>query len=248
MLSLPAYADIGIMVDASTLRFIYTKGAGGPGSIGRISIVSTATSAVEVQQLELGTDRQFGGGDDTLIDLARERNGGFSAVFSADVFQLGTNDYSIVGSTVIRDVTGTTKVQGDFASEFVDVSNGTFSFGGALSNADGVLRPGSPNMGWTFVGNPALTPNTINGLLGGADGIDGTVTQGWGRPVSTLANLFEFQFIGNFPDLDAFFNSAVQASTTADIKVATVVPAPGAFALGAIGLCLVNRLRRRFSR
>ena len=231
MLSLPAYADIGIMVDASTLRFIYTKGAGGPGSIGRISIVSTATSAVEVQQLELGTDRQFGGGDDTLIDLARERNGGFSAVFSADVFQLGTNDYSIVGSTVIRDVTGTTKVQGDFASEFVDVSNGTFSFGGALSNADGVLRPGSPNMGWTFVGNPALTPNTINGLLGGADGIDGTV-----------------QFIGNFPDLDAFFNSAVQASTTADIKVATVVPAPGAFALGAIGLCLVNRLRRRFSR
>jgi hypothetical protein len=229
------------------MRFIYTKGAGGPGSIGRIDIGQSSASTLIVQELAVGSDLQIGGGDDTVIDMARIVGGGFEATFSADVFQLGTNAYSIVGTYTVEDANGNVVVEGDFTSDLTNMDSGYLFLGGGFTNNDGVLRPGGTG-GWSFDGVAASTPNTINGMFGGADGIDGTVTLDSGREFSTLASLFEFQFVGDFPDLDAFFNSAMQASNLADLKVQVVVPAPGAAGLAFFGFTLVAGIRRRFAR
>ncbi len=245
-----AYGEIGLNLDASALRFIYTPGAGGFGSIGRIDITRNGTSTITVQQLDLAGDG-FGGGNDTIIDLAKvtpESTPSFDAIFTADVFYLGQpNTYAVVGSYTIKDTTGTTVVEGDFSSDYVTLLSNTLFMGGSLTNADGILRPGSPATGWTFVGDPAKTQDIINGVFGGQDGIDGTVTLDRFRDVSTLANLFNFEFVANFPDLDAFFNDAIQASVRADVKVSVVVPAPGSAILGWIGLMLIGWIRKRFA-
>lgn len=243
-------AEIGISLDGSALRFVYTPGAGGFGSIGRIDVTRNGSSIMTVQQLDLAGDG-FGGGNDTVIDLARvtsESSPPFDLVFSADVFYLGqSNSYALIGTYIAKDTTGTTVVEGDFASSSVGLYGNTLFIEGALSNADGVLRPGSPATGWTFVGDASRTPEFTNGLYGGQDGIVGTVTLNNFRDVSTLANLFNFEFIANFPDLDAFFNDAIQASVRADMKVNVVVPAPTAAFLGWIGLTMVGWIRKRLT-
>ncbi|NLX12037.1 MAG: hypothetical protein GXY44_00075 [Phycisphaerales bacterium] len=245
-----AHAEIGLNIDATALRFIYTPGAGGFGSIGRIDITRGSSSALTAQMLELGGDG-LGGGNDTLIDLAKvtsESFPTFDAIFTADVFYLGQpNSYAIVGTYTVKDTTGTTVLEGDYTSDFVTLSSSTLYMGGNLANADGILRPGSPATGWAFVGDSDKTPDNINGVFGGQDGIDGTITMDRWRDVSTLANLFNFEFVGSFPDLDAFFNDAIQASVHADMKVSVVVPAPSAVLLGWIGLALVGWIKRRLA-
>lgn len=242
----PALAEpIGLVLDASSMRFIYTQGSGGPGSIGRIDISQDTLSSIVVQELTLGADEAIGGGNDTVIDMARITQGGFGATFTADVFQLGSNSYSIVGTYTIQDANGTVVVEGDFNSDVSSLNNGSLFIGGNLTNADGILRP-TGTSSWGFAGVAASTPNTINGVFGGADGIDGTVTLDRWREFSTLASLFDFQFVGDFPDLDAFFNSAIQASNIASLKIqAVVVPVPGATGLAALGMGLVAVIRRR---
>ena len=244
-----AWAEpVGLIFDASAMRCIYTKGSGGPGSIGRIDIgLQDGLSSLVVQELALGSDQQIGGGDDTVIDMARITEGSFNfgATFSADVFQLGVNSYAIVGTYTIQDFNGAVVVEGDFNSDLASLNNDSLFLGGSLSNADGILRP-TGTSSWSFSGMSSATPNTINGVFGGADGIDGTVTLNSGRELSTLASLFDFQFVGSFPDLDAFFASDVQASNVANLKVqVTVVPLPGATGLAAVGLGIVAAIRRR---
>jgi hypothetical protein len=244
-----AIADPGLTIDATAMRFIYTPGAGGPGSIGRIDITPNNASMLVVQELTLGTDNAFGGGDDTVVDLAKVGRPGFTAVFSADVYSLGTpNAYAVVGTYTVTDASHAVVVDGDFSSTSAAVAGNTLFMGGSFSNPDGILRPGSPLDSWNFTGDPARTPNIINGVFGGRDGIDGTVSLDRFRDASTMADLFEFQFVGGFPDLDAFFNSGIQASTQADVKVQVVVPVPSATLLGVLGLALVASLRRRLAR
>ena len=235
----------GLVIDASAMRFIYTKGTGGSGSFGHINIGQSGGSSLVVQELTLGSDGQFGGGNDTIIDMARVTQGGFNASFSADVFKLGSNSYSIVGTYTVEDANGNVVVEGDFNSDLTSLNNNYLYLGGSLTNADSILRPGGTNS-WVFDGTASSTPNTINGLFGGADGIDGTVTLDRYREYATLANLFEFQFVGSFPDLDAFFNSAIQASNLADLRVQVVVPSPGATGLAIFGFAMVAAIRRRF--
>lgn len=241
-------ADPGLTIDASAMRFVYTPGAGGPGSIGRIDITPSSAAALVVQEVQLGSDNAFGGGDDTVVDLASAGADSFTATFSADVFSLGPpNSYAVVGTYAVTDSTAQTVVEGDFVSNFASIGGQSMFMGGTLTNADGILRPGSPSTGWVYTGSASQTMDFINGVFGGRDGIDGTVTLTQFRNATTLASLFNFQFVGAFPDLDAFFNSGIQACTVADVKVTVVaVPAPGAAFLGALGLMLVDRIRRRY--
>ena len=51
-----AHAEIGLNIDATALRFIYTPGAGGFGSIGRIDITRGSSSALTAP-LCIGIDR-----------------------------------------------------------------------------------------------------------------------------------------------------------------------------------------------
>lgn len=237
----------GLVIDASAVQFVYTKSAGGPGSIGRIDITQNSLSSLIVQQLAVGQDDLIGGVDDTLVDIARIIGGGFTANFTADVFQLGTNSYSVVGLYTVEDAGGGVVVEGDFNSDFVSINNGSLWLGGMLSNADGVLRPGGSSS-WVFEGDAPVTKDYINGLYGGADGVDGFVTLSSGREFSTTAGLLEFQFIENLTDLDTFFNQAQQAGSLADLKVqVTIVPAPGAVGLAVIGLACVAVIRRRLA-
>jgi len=238
----------GLVVDASSVQFVYTKSAGGPGSIGRIDITQNSLSSIIVQQLAVGSDGLIGGIDDTLVDIARIIDGGFGANFTADVFQLGTNSYSVVGLYTVEDASGNVVVEGDFNSDFVSINNGNLWLGGELSNADGVLRPGGSSS-WVFEGDAPVTKDYINGLYGGADGTDGFITLSSGREFSTSAGLLEFQFIENLTDLDAFFSQAQQAGSLGDLKVqVTIVPAPGAVGLAMIGLGCVAVVRRRLAR
>lgn len=86
----------------------------------------------------------------------------------------------------------------------------------------------------------------INGQFGGDDGVDGTVTLADGRGSYRRGSLVDFQFVGKFSDLDAFFARARQGSTGADMKL-TVVPVPAAWLLVSLGLTGALALRRRLA-
>ncbi|KAB2948630.1 MAG: hypothetical protein KJ057_03855 [Phycisphaerae bacterium] len=240
-----AQAGVGFFIDASTLQFTYTKGAGGPGSFGQIEIHDIVSSNLVVQHLNLGANGEVGGGDDTLLDLAEIGDSGqFSVSFVGDVFKHGANSYSIVGSVSIGDVNSPPDViVGNFKSDSLTIGGGFFSFGGALGNPDGILQP-SQGDSWVFTGLAADTNDIINGQFGGQDGVDGTVSIADGRGSYRSGNLLDFQFVGQFADLDAFFNANKQGSSGADMKL-TVVPVPGAVLLASLGLAGAWIARRR---
>lgn len=240
-----ARASIGFFFDASTLRFSYVKGAGAPGSIGRIMSNDIVSSNLTAQHLDLGADGEVGGNDDTVLDLARiGDNTKFGVSLVADVFKLGANSYSIVGQVELADATGNNVVIGQLDSTNMAVGGGFFSFDGALDNANGILQPGNTDA-WLFTGLASDTPDVINGQLGGADATDGTLRIADGRASFTDGTLVQFQFVGKFTSLDQFFD-ANRGSTGADMKIA-VVPVPGAMLLGSLGLSLAYALRRRMA-
>ncbi|MCG3130379.1 MAG: hypothetical protein FLDDKLPJ_01136 [Phycisphaerae bacterium] len=241
-----AQAGIGFFVDASTLQFTYTKGAGGPGSVGQITITNIVSSNLVLQKLDLGANGEIGGGDDTLVDLAEIGDSSqFSVSFVADVFKNGANDYSIVGSLGIGDVNSPPDViVGNFLSNSLSLGGGFFSFEGGLSNSNGILQPDGSDT-WVFTGLADDTPDFINGVFGGDDGVDGTVSLDSARGSYRSGNLLDFQFVGKSPNLDAFFNADRQGSNGADMKI-TIVPVPAGVALGMIGLSAAWALRRRF--
>ncbi|MCC7292715.1 MAG: hypothetical protein IT449_11710 [Phycisphaerales bacterium] len=239
-------AGIGFFIDASTLEFTYIKGAGGPGSYGQITVHDIVSSNLAVQHLNLGGDGQIGGGDDTLLDLAEIGDSGqFSVSFVGDVFKNGANDYSIVGSLSIGDVNSPPDViVGNFGSDSLAIGGGFFSFGGDLSNPNGILQPSGNS--WVFTGLAGDTSDIINGQFGGLDGGDGTITLAEGRGGYRTGNVLDFQFVGKFADLDAFFDAARQGSSGADMKI-TVVPVPAAWLLGSLGLAAAGVIRRRMA-
>lgn len=239
-----AFAGIGFFFDASTLRFDYVKGAGGPGSVGKITVQDAISSAILVQHLELGNDGFLGTLDDVVLDIARiSDNNFFKVLFTADVFKIGANSYSIQGSLGIGDMGSPPDVVvGGFTSTDIQINGSLFQFSGDLSNPAGLLQPG-PGGQWIFEGDPAVTPDMINGKLFGEDGVDGTVTLPDGRDQFTNGNLVDFQLVGNFSDLDSFFNQN-QGSNGADMKI-KIVPVPAALLLGLIGLAGSAVIRRR---
>jgi len=242
-----AEAGVGFFVDASTLEFSYVKGAGGQGSIGRITISDILSSNLTLQQLDLGADGEIGGNDDTLIDLAEIGDPSqFSVSFVGDVFKNGANDYTIIGTLGIGDINSPPEViLGDFTSASLQVGGGFFAFDGSLSNPNGLLQPDQSDS-WLFTGLAGDTADIINGVFGGADNVDGTVTLANGRGSYRRGSLVDFQFVGKFADLDAFFDAARQGSTGADMKI-TVVPVPAAWLLASLGIAGAYAIRRRMA-
>lgn len=240
-----AEAGVGFFFDASTLRFSYVKGAGAPGSIGRVTVNDFVSSSLAVQHLDLGADGEVGGVDDTLLDMARIGNSAsFDVNLVADVFKLGANNYVMQGQLRIKDASGTEVVVGDLFSPNMFIGGGFFAFDGWLSNPGGILQPDNTDS-WLFTGLGEDTPDFLNGQFGGADATDGTIRINDGRGSFANGSLVEFQFVGKFNDLDHFFD-ANRGSTGADMKVA-VVPVPGAALLGALGLSVAYALRRRMA-
>jgi hypothetical protein len=211
-----------------------------------------ANSSILAQRLDLGGDRDFGGGDDTVTDLARIAGagpGGYETILFADVFKNGANDFTIVGTYRLADAGASPVViEGAFASSFTALLGGALFVGGEVSNPDGILRPGSPNTSWLFTGDADRTPNMIQGVFGGADGVDGTLAVADLRSAFDRGNLLEFHIAGDFQDLDSYFDAPTQSSSVSDLSLMVKVPAPGAVALGMVGLALLGALKRFCSR
>lgn len=250
-LAAPARADIGMSIDTAMMEFDYFQVQGGQGVVGMFEVRLTNNSTINAQKLDLGGDNDFGGGDDTVLDIAKI-NGyadpDFTRVLSGQVIKLGANDYILQGVYELYDYDADLALQGDFVSSFVALSGSALYMGGSVTNPDGVLRPGSPNTSWEFNGNPVNTPDMINGGFGGHDGIDGRITVPDGRSSYSLANLLEFQFVGEHRDLDALFGLESFSSTIANANLSikpVPIPEPGGVVLGLIGLGAIARLRRR---
>lgn len=230
-----ALANPGISITASPMRFIYTKGAGGAGSVGRIDIASSAGANLMLQQIDFGTDGVLGGGNDSTVDLMTLGQGAFSASFTADVFKLSSGFYAAVGTYTIWDAGKKAVVEGDFTSQSIDMVNGSLSLSGALFNQNGILRSGSD----LYKGQSVTT--------GQGDGsISAALAQLTGAP--TLGNLLQLSLSGKLLTLDKLFGSSLQANTAASIQIASsappVVPAPQAAALAVMGLVFVFRRPR----
>lgn len=230
-----ALANPGISITASPMRFIYTKGAGGAGSIGRIDIASSAGANLMLQQIDFGADNVLGGGNDVTTDLVTLGQGQFSASFTADVFKLATGSYAAVGTYTIWDAGKKTVIEGDFTSQSINMLNGSLSLSGGLFNQNGVLRSGSELY---------KAPNVTTG--NGDGGIAAALAQLSGAPA--LGNLLQLNLSGKLLTLDKLFGSSLQANTAASIQIASsappVVPAPQAAALAVMGLLFVLRRPR----
>jgi len=236
-----AWANIGFIVEGTSLEFLYQKGGGGQGSFGQINVSTMISSSLLLQQFDLGQDSGFGGGDDTLIDLAKIGDSTmFDINFTGDVFKNGSNDFSVLGTLTIGDVNSPPNVvEGDFSSDFVSAHDGFFSLTGGIFNPDGLLQSEDGGQSWVFHGVGDDTPSNPN-----ADGVVGTVTLEKGRSSFQTGLFVAFQFVGDFGNgLDDFFNED-QSSKGANVQV-VIVPAPPAMLLGLIGFAGAWMVRRR---
>ncbi|MBE7458649.1 MAG: hypothetical protein HS102_18865 [Planctomycetia bacterium] len=220
----PAWANDGIQADLTVLTFTYqviNPNAQEGEVIGRISVVDGALSVSDILKLDLGGDGQFGGGDDTALDLAEiDDSGQFDVFFGGDVVKLaGPNNYEILGGIWTTDLTTNVAIRGKLTTSYVSLGGRVFSIIGIVSpetGEDSLLVPG-PGDSWVFSGSPADTNGSPN-----EDGVVGTVTVPTGRSLYTEGNIVEFHFAfdGN-SDLDAYFKQNRSASSS-DIKL--VIP------------------------
>ncbi len=245
-------ADLGLTFDFNLLNFEYTTAGGAPGKVGDLVIERGFSSFVEAAQATPGLDGEFFTSDEVLFDSARINAGGnFDVVLSAEVFKLGTNDYSIAGTWTLWDASGT---PGDFSTavahgdiQSTDMSLGafTFEFNASLYNAGGILLGAGDD--WSFTGVAADTDDgPYQGQLFGLDNVDGTLGVTSGRSSYTNGGVFDFNvdFGGGLTDLDAFF-AAGHTYTNSNMQV-HVVPAPAAIGLALLGLSGVMARRRFF--
>ncbi|MBI4580228.1 MAG: hypothetical protein HY718_11030 [Planctomycetes bacterium] len=225
-----AWADLGLTIDADSLRFIYTRGAGGPGTIGRIDVSPTWATNLVVQQIDPI--------DGSIVDLGSFGDAPFNASFTGEVFYLGSpNSYAVMGTYAITDLSRKVVLEGDFSSTSVRLNGDTLSIGGALFNQDGILQSG-------------LTSGYASS--GGAKGAGPSLGTSWDELLSSslLDNALEVQMAEGYSGLDAFFGHNIRATTSGAIRTSipanlAVVPAPGSVVLGLLGLSLVARFRRR---
>lgn len=251
-------ADIPyFLFEYGALHFNYTRNgnAATPGAmIGTLSLSRTGSSIFSARKYSAGPNGliQNGGGDDVPLDTDTTfATGDFGFSVSSEVFFNGTNSYEIRSSGSGGNmVAGTDSTSGGGAtsgdsfqarmhSTSVIVSGVLFSFTGLMSNLltnDAVLldndTPNGP--GWTFWGS-----NGQNiGLTANRDSYD----------IGQLIEIF-VDFSASFSDLDDFFyrqgpQGSMRDNQTGETKL-TVVPAPAAVMLGAIGLIIVGHLKRR---
>lgn len=231
-----ALANPGISINASPMRFVYTRGAGGAGSVGRIDIASTANANLTLQQINFGSDNALGGGNDSSVDLGTLGEGQFKASFTGDVFKIG-DLYAVIGSYTIVDSSKKVVIEGDFTSQSVQLVDGSLSLTGGLFNQNGIFRSGSSLYNYT----PAVTTGDGNG---GLPAILAALSD-----APSLGNLLELNLSGKLLTLDKLFGSSLQVNTAASIKLAPlssppIVPAPQAAALAVMGLVFVFRRPR----
>jgi len=247
----PCFADIGIFFDVTSLGFQYqvTNSNAGVGDvIGTISISDSAFSNMMAQKLDLGGDG-FGGGNDSLLDLANIGSGDdFDALFTANVVVgPGGNNFQIAGSLSATDTTlGDPSVTGDFSSFFVSMQGGVFSFGGDLvkdinAGQDSLLLDPNQNDSWVFTGLSGDTPSSPD-----EDGTQGEISLDTGRTLFGQGTVGEFHFAGfGSSTLNEFF-SQDQQSSTAELKI-SIVPEPTTITLLILGGACTFLLRRRLS-
>ncbi len=223
----PAWAKDGIQTDLTILTFSYqvTNPNAQEGEvIGRIAVADGAISALDLLKLDLGGDNVFGGGDDTVLDIAEiDDSDEFDVLLSGDVVKLGgSNNYTLVGGISVTDTLstlGNPAIGGKLNTSSISLAGRVFSIIGEVgpfTGGDSLLLP-APGDSWIFTGSPSDTGATPN-----EDGVVGTVTVATGRTLYTTGNLVEFHFAfdGNVT-LDQYFQQNRSASS-ADIKL--VIP------------------------
>ncbi|MCG3131893.1 MAG: hypothetical protein FLDDKLPJ_02703 [Phycisphaerae bacterium] len=242
-------AGEGVFLDVTSLLFNYdaiNPNAGEGELVGRIVILPGEVSHLSLQQLDLGADGGFGGGDDVILDVAEIGNAAnFDVLLALDVIRGGgPNQYRLRGDFAATDTVTTLadpSILGALDTTEVSLIGPIFQFDGSLATQafrDSLLGP-EGGSDWIFQGVPADTGPAPDG-----DGSRGRVTLLSDREVFDFGALGEFHFAGfGFNDLDAFF-AADRNALSADVKLA-IVPEPATLAFLLAGLFGLRRLRNR---
>lgn len=172
----------------------------------------------------------------------------FNALLDLTVTKISANNYSIAGTFKLTDTDKTSNaIEADFSSIDVSYNSATqlLLINGRLSTRAGnssILVNRDPGDGsWVYAGQAAYTPDNDDD-----DGTDGTITITDPHNYD-LGQLIWISFnVGGFSDLDDLFSSDVDVERGGTVH-GDVVPLPGALMLGALGLGLISRLRRRLS-
>jgi len=232
LVALPARADLPgrwVFLDYLNLELSFEKGAGAPGSIGRLTI-QESSDPDEPSYMKASVKNAAGlpVASTGLMSLPP-----LHLSLQGDVFASSSGAFSLVGAFTQTDVTGT-KLAADFTSTYV-------GFGQPVGAQDGLVISGLLS---TMAGNRSILVN--------ADASDTWTFYGPTRSISILhaadydmGTVWEFHSDQGalYADIEEFF-AADRLVGDGDMKV-NILPVPPAVALGAIGLGLVGWMKRR---
>ncbi len=219
-----ALADIAVTYDCSEATMVYNKVAG------TASVSNTLGSTFDV----IEKDTVSG----SALDSARSLGNSFNLNLQLNLTHLGVESWGGTGTIQFTDTnTATPAVLATVAITSIQIVAGDLQIQGLLSNGTGILvNRGNP---WVYVGQQAV-PGKADG-----DSVPGQITVG-NVASYTTGTLLTLQFAvpGN-GSLDTLFG-VDRTLESGEVK-GSIVPAPAAVLLGAMGLGLVGWVKRRYA-
>lgn len=222
-----AMADLIVTYDCSNAALNYNS------ALKTMAVTQTGGSVFDVR-----TEDTVSG---TVQDTARLIGNSFNLALDLQMVQLGVNNWDGAGTIKFTDTsTATNAVEATADISSIQVLAGNLIITGNLGvlnpNTNILVNRGNP---WVFVGNQAIPTEPD------ADGVVGQITvDNIASYINGTLITLKFGVPGN-GTLDSLF-SVDRSMNGGEVK-GSVVPAPAAVLLGAMGLGLVGWVKRRFA-